>query len=85
MNTESNQKNVNFFTDQEGLLSMRRLISFLFALTTIGAIPLNIVYGSEWKMCLISVGLPLAGSLLMMFFTSWSDIACVAKAIKKGE
>lgn len=79
------QKKINFFTDENGNLSMRRLLAFLFALTMIVAIPLNIINEIDWKMSLVSIGLPLLGSLLMMFFTSWSDIASVAKAVKKGE
>ena len=77
---------VNFFTDENGNLSMRRLLAFMFALTTIAAVAGNIIMITEdWKIPVITIGLPLIGSLLMMFFTSWSDIASVAKAVKKGE
>ena len=74
---------VTMFTDAQGLVSMRRVLAFIFALDVIASGLLCEIKSADWK--LIITGLPLIGSVLMLLFTSWSDIAIVARAIKKGE
>lgn len=79
------KKKTNFFTDENGTLSMRRLLAFMLTLCAIGVLIASIVIQFEWKTLLVGSGVPLIAALLMMFFTSWSDIASVARAVKKGE
>ena len=76
---------VTMFTDAQGLVSMRRVLAFIFALDVIASGLLCEIKSADWKMALIITGVPLVGSVLMLLFTSWSDIASVARAIKKGE
>lgn len=80
---EEEKKKTNFFTDENGVLSMRRLLAFIFALASIGLGIMCLILKLDWKVNLVAAGLPLGGALLMMFFTSWSDIASVASAVKK--
>lgn len=73
----------NFFCEENGALSMRRLLAFIFALACIGLAVTSLVLKADWKCILVSAGLPLIGSLLMMFFTSWSDVSSIINAVKK--
>ena len=79
---EQKEKKVNFFTDENGDLSMRRLLAFIFGITSVGVCIGSVFFMNEWKTVLVGSGVPLAGSLLMMLFTSWGDVASVAKAVK---
>ena len=83
-NEEVEETKTGFFTDKNGCLSMRRLLSFVLCLTSIAVTILNIWNETEWQMALVTDGIPLLGSLLFMFFTSWESIATVAKAVKNG-
>lgn len=75
----------NFFTDENGILSMRRLLAFMLTVCAIGVLVASVIVEFDWKVLLVGSGVPLVAALLMMFFTSWSDIASVARAVKKGE
>ena len=79
------EKKTNFFTDENGILSMRRLLAFMLTLCAMGVLIASIIVQFEWKTLLVGSAVPLIAALLMMFFTSWSDIATVARAVKKGE
>lgn len=76
---------VTFFTDENGLKSMRRLLAFLFAFAELIAVGVTAIFVTDWKLGLVICTPFLIGCILMMFFTSWSDISSVAKAVKKGE
>ena len=73
----------NFFTDENGVLSMRRLLAFIFALATIGIATACVIYKLDWKAILVAAGIPLVGTLLMMFFTTWQDISNIVSVVKK--
>lgn len=75
----------NFFTDENGILSMRRLLAFMLTVCAIGVLVASVIVEFDWKVLLVGSGVPLVAALLMMFFTSWSDIASVARAVKIGE
>lgn len=76
------ETSAGFFTDSKGNLSMRRLLSFILCLTSIGIAIADLWLESDWKMSIVTIGLPLLGSLLFMFFTSWESIAKVTRAVK---
>lgn len=71
------QTTVGFFTDNKGRLSMRRLLSFLLCLTSIAIILLSAWKNLDWKLALVVSSVPLLGSLLFMFFTSWESVSKV--------
>lgn len=73
----------NFFSEENGALSMRRLLAFLFGITAIANSTAGLIQHADWKAIAFSAGLPLVGALLMMFFTSWSDVSSVIDAVKK--
>lgn len=79
------ENTTGFFTDTKGRLSMRRLLSFLLCLTSIALCVLDLFYIDDWKIAAVNIGLPLAASLLFMFFTSWESIAKVAKGVRGKE
>lgn len=76
------EKKADGFFQHNGANSMRRLLAFLFGLAGIGTGVFALVMKAGWQSVLVSFGVPITGSLLMMFFTSWTDIAAVAKAVK---
>jgi len=65
------------FCESDGSWSMRRLLAFIFAA---GALALGIL-GLPWQV----VGILAASSLLLLFFTTWADIASVVKVAKGGQ
>jgi hypothetical protein len=66
-----------------GPVSMRRVLAFLLALAAIGLFIGGIISKKvEWYAYIPGIAC-LAGSLLLLFFTTWSDIAKIAKAVKK--
>lgn len=81
--TETKETKKDGFFQHNGARSMRRLLAFIFGLASIFCGIFSLVKGSQWQSALIAFAVPLAGSLLMMFFTSWTDIASVLKATKK--
>ena len=66
-----------------GPVSMRRVLAFLMALAAIGLFIGGFFITKEsWYVFLPGI-VCLAGSLLLLFFTTWGDVAEIAKAIKK--
>ena len=76
------KKKVGFFTDENGYRSLRRLLAFIFAIVFIVIDCGSILWLDDWKIALVCGGLALIGCLLMMFFTTWGDVANVTKAIR---
>lgn len=73
----------NFFSEENGSLSMRRLLAFIFGIACIAIAITALVFKSDWKSLAFGAGIPMVGSLLMMFFTSWSDVSSIINAVKK--
>lgn len=66
-----------------GPVSIRRVLAFLLVLSAIGLFVGGFFIDKEsWYVFLPGI-VCLAGSLLLLFFTTWSDVAEIAKAIKK--
>lgn len=85
MEKEETEKKVGFFTDENGSKSMRRLLAFIFAFAELIAVACTAMFVEEWKLGMVICTPFLIGCILMMFFTSWSDISNVVKAVKKGD
>jgi len=73
----------NIFQEEDGAFSMRRLLAFLFALVSFVAGLLCVFYRLDWKAITAAFGIPATACILMLFFTTWTDIAQVTGSIKK--
>lgn len=76
-------KKVTFFTDENGLHSMRRLLAFILTLTAIAVCGASLYFKASWQVILVAAGLPLAAAILMLFFTTWGDLGSLADKIHK--
>lgn len=66
-----------------GPVSMRRVLAFILTLTAIGLFVGGFfITKDSWYVFLPGI-VCLVGMLLLLFFTTWSDVAEIAKAIKK--
>jgi len=65
------------FQEDNRVWSMRRVLAFVFALAGIvlGAC------GLPWQIVAIFIG----AALLLLFFTTWADVANVVKAVKDAK
>ena len=70
------------FKESDGLWSMRRVLAFLFALTSIGCGIASLVLKSGWQTVACAFGAPGAISILLLFFTTWTDVSAVVNAVK---
>jgi len=67
-----------------GPVSMRRVLAFVLALAALGLFAGGFLFEKDGKWYAYIPGIAcLAGSLLLLFFTTWSDIAEIAKALRK--
>ena len=73
-----------FFTDNEGNFSMRRLLSFIFAIIACVAGCFAIYKEMGWQNILVAFATPGVLSALFMFFTTWSDLSGALSAAKKN-
>lgn len=74
---------VTAFTDGKGAVSMRRILAFLLVLASIGFGILSIVLNKDWKVLLVATSVPVTAAIVLMFFTTWGDIAQVVDKVKK--
>ena len=65
-----------------GPYSMRRVLAFLLSLAAIGLFILGFNFKDGWFVFIPGM-VCLAAVLLLLFFTTWGDVAEIAKAIKK--
>ena len=74
--------NVGFFTDKDGLKSMRRLLAFMLVITSIIDSVLSIIFSYDWKITLIITAVPLVGAIVILYFTSWTDVKETIQAVR---
>lgn len=74
---------LTMFREENGQVSMRRVLAFLLVLCAIGLFLGGFFIDKEsWYVFLPGIAC-LVGSLLLLFFTTWSDVAEIVKAVKK--
>ena len=76
-------KDMNIFQEADGDFSMRRLLAFLFALVSFVAGLICVYKGEPWQAIAVSFGIPAVTSILLLFFTTWGDVAQITGSIKK--
>ena len=71
------------FQEADGSVSMRRILAAFFSLGAVALGAVAIPNAPGWYVFIPS-GLCLLGALLLMFFTTWSDVAAIVAAFKKS-
>ena len=74
---------MTIFHEEEGVFSMRRVLAFILALVSIALGTVTILLKSEWQVVACAIGIPLLATVLLLFFTTWGDVASVVKAVKE--
>jgi len=69
------------FQEADGAISMRRILAAFFSLAAVALGAMAIPNAPGWYVFIPS-GLCMAGTLLLMFFTTWADVAEVAGKLK---
>ena len=70
------------FKESDGEWSMRRVLAFLFGLAAIGCGITSLVLKAVWQVVACSFGVPGVICLLLLFFTTWTDVSTVVNAVK---
>lgn len=73
-----------FRESADGPVSMRRVLAFFFALAAIplGVFPLT-RNPASWVV-FIPFGISVGACLLLLFFTTWTDLKAIVSAVKGG-
>jgi hypothetical protein len=74
---------MTIFHETEGVFSMRRVLAFILAIVSIGLGVVTVLLKSEWQVVACAIGIPLLGTVMLLFFTTWGDVASVVKAVKE--
>lgn len=72
----------SMFKEENGQTSMRRVCAFLFAIVSVGCGIFSVVNKMDWQVILGSFLAPAAVSVLLLFFTTWTDVSGLVKAVK---
>lgn len=65
-----------------GPVSLRRVLAAFLALAGVALCTFSILKGSAWQVTAIALGGPVGASIILLFFTTWSDVAAIVKAVK---
>lgn len=71
-------------TGKPGPFSARRIGALLLIPSGIAAIILGILRASSWEVIAIAGGIPIAGGVFLLLFTTWADIKALIAAYKGG-
>lgn len=73
------------FKEENGLFSMRRIISFIYAIVGIISGILCIIKGegeASWQSICAAFGAPSLVSIILLLFTTWDDLNKAIKSVK---
>ena len=73
---------MTIFEEEKGVWSMRRVLALMLCVAAVVAAVLCIVKDAPWQVVFAVVGVLLLAAIILLFFTTWSDIAKVASAVK---
>ena len=68
---------MGIFEETKNSFSMRRVLAFMFAIVSFVAGLMCIYKGESWQAIAVAFGIPALTSILLLFFTTWTDIAQV--------
>ena len=66
----------------KGLVSFRRVAASFFAVSGVGLATYGTMYGVPWQGIAVLLGIPTFAVLVLPFFTTWGDVAPIAKIVK---
>ena len=66
----------------KGPVSFRRVAASFFAVSGVGLATYGTMCGVPWQGIAVLLGIPTLAVLVITFFTTWGDVASVAKIIK---
>lgn len=72
---------LGIFKEADGQWSMRRVLAFALAVS--GIVSGIMSFGQDWQTVALSFGIPVAAAIILLFFTTWGDIAAIINAAKK--
>ena len=73
---------MNIFEESQGVWSIRRVLAAVLVAAAIAAIICGIDFNVTWQVIAAGAGFPLLAAVLLLFFTTWSDIESVISAAK---
>lgn len=76
---------LSIFKESDGAWSMRRVLAFIGFICGIGCGLAALFLSRTWQDIAISFGLPMSASLILLFFTTWTDVIAIINAVKKGQ
>jgi len=65
-----------------GPVSLRRVMAAFLALSGVGLGVFSMTTASTWQVTAMALGVPIGAALVLLFFTTWSDVASLVKAVK---
>jgi hypothetical protein len=74
---------LTMFKESSGLVSMRRILSFLFAVAGVSGGILALIMQSDWKIVASAFGVPGVLSLGFLILTTVSDVKEIVSAVKE--
>lgn len=74
---------ITMFREANGMVSMRRVLSFIFALAGVSSGILSALFQNDWKIVCASFGVPGILALAMLILTTVSDVKEIASAVKE--
>ena len=73
---------ITMFREANGMISMRRVLSFIFALAGVSGGILALIMQSDWKIVASAFGVPGVLSLGFLILTTVSDVKEIVSAVK---
>jgi fucose permease len=71
------------FREEDNKVSMRRVLAFFLVIASVGLFVGGFFFAEHsWYVFLPGIT-SIAGALLLLFFTSWCDVAKLANAVKR--
>ena len=71
------------FREEDGLVSMRRVLAFFLALASVGLFVGGFFIQKESWFVFVPGTACLCGSLLLLFFTTWGDLAKITGSLRR--
>jgi hypothetical protein len=73
---------LGIFKESDGAWSMRRVLAFLFGVLGLGAGTAAVSFGAVWQVVAIAFGFPILACLILLFFTTWTDVIAIINAFR---
>ena len=75
---------LGIFKESDGAWSMRRVLAFIGFIAGIACGIIAVIFGKTWQDIAIAFGMPISAALILLFFTTWTDVIGIINAVRKG-